>query len=162
VKQGRFREDLYFRISTLPIEIPPLRERPEDIPLLAENILVRLAAEMGRLASLTPAALERLRSYSWPGNIRELRNVLERSLLVRGAGELRPEDFHFEALKAAPDAADDAEEVELTLQEVERRHIERLVRRSEKSLASIARDLGISRTTLYQKIRTYGIEVPAS
>jgi len=162
VRKGRFREDLYFRISTLPIEIPPLRERPEDIPILAENILARLGAEMGRPATLTPAALERLKSYSWPGNIRELRNVLERSLLVRGSGELRPEDFHFEALKTAPDGSDDGKEVELTLQEVERRHIERLVRGSEKSIAGIARDLGISRTTLYQKIRTYGIEMPAS
>ncbi len=163
VKKGSFREDLYFRISTLPIEIPPLREREEDIPALATNILARLGAEMGRSASLTPAALKRLQGYSWPGNIRELRNVLERSLLLRGSGELRPQDFHFETLGVAGAAAvDDEQDVELTLQEVERRHIERLVQGSEKSIAAIARDLGISRTTLYQKIRTYSIEVPAS
>lgn len=156
VRAGRFREDLYFRISTLPIGIPALRDRQEDIPALAEDILHRLEAEMGRTATLSAAAVEHLQGYDWPGNIRELRNVLERALLLREKGELRPQDFYFESSNGS---GDDGGDVELSLQDVERRHIARIIDQSE-GISSAARVLGISRTTLYQKIKNYGLEAP--
>ena len=164
VRSGRFREDLYFRISTLPIEIPALRERREDVPTLAEDILTRLVTEMGRAAVLSPAAIERLKDYGWPGNIRELRNVLERALLLCGTREIRPDDFYFDAASAGIASSGSgitgstaAGEVELTLQEVERRHIARILR-DEDNMSAAARVLGISRTTLYQKVRSYGLQ----
>ncbi len=169
IKDGRFREDLYFRISTLPIEIPPLRERREDIRLLAEDILERLSNELGRPAELSAASLDVLEDYAWPGNIRELRNVLERALLLQGSGLLEPRDLHFETVgrrRVAPAAIMAAEPEEgqerLPLQEIERRHIEHILKRCESSIAPAARILGISRTTLYQKIKSHGIEVAAS
>ncbi len=157
---GRFREDLYFRISTLPLEIPPLRARQEDIRPLAEDILERLTTELGRPAvHLSADAAKAIQRYAWPGNIRELRNVLERALLLSNSEELHSRDLLFEV--AAP-AASSGDEANLTLQEVERRHIERVLQRTNSAVSAAARILGISRTTLYQKIKTHGIDVSKS
>ena len=165
VRDGRFREDLFFRVSTLPLEIPPLRERKEDIPALAEDILERLSIELGAEASLSKAAVRGLEGYPWPGNIRELRNVLERALLLEGSGELGPEDLHFHAVgrKAPPKPPmDEDDDVTLSLEEVERRHIERILEYHEGKVSPAARILGISRTTLYQKIKTHGMDHSAA
>src|SRR6267143_4339189 len=99
-EQG-FRSDLYFRISTLVLRVPPLRERREDTPLLAADLLERLAAHRGRRCSLSPAALTALQAYPWPGNIRELRNVLERAVLLSSDTVLDPGDLHFDPLPPA-------------------------------------------------------------
>jgi len=161
-QDGRFRSDLYFRISTLPLEIPSLRERREDIPLLAEDILRRLAAEFGRPApELSDPVLKALTEYRWPGNIRELRNVLERALLLSGTGELTPRELRFEAAGSTPALAE-AEKELLSLREIEHRHVERVLKGCDYGISQAAGVLGISRTTLYQKIKGYEIEIPKS
>jgi DNA-binding NtrC family response regulator len=170
---GRFRADLYFRISTLHLEIPPLRSRPEDLPLLARDLLDRLAADLGvaRL-ELTPDAVAALQAYAWPGNVRELRNVLERAVLLGRGGAIERRDLAFErgalggalggAAGAASDGADGppggADDWDgLTLEEVERRHITRVLAREGGHVERAARSLGVSRSSLYTKIKLYGL-----
>jgi DNA-binding NtrC family response regulator len=157
VQEKRFRSDLYFRISTIPLAVPPLRERVEDIPLLAQYLLERLATDLGRGdVRLAPDAERALQVYPWQGNIRELRNVLERALLLSGRSVLGRQDLRFDAPLAAELAADDAH---LTLLELERRHIERILRAEHGQVEQAARKLGIPRSSLYQKIKQYGIVV---
>jgi DNA-binding NtrC family response regulator len=155
VREKRFRSDLYFRISTIPLTVPPLRERVEDIPVLARHMLDRLSIDLGRPpVELTPEALRSLQGYHWPGNIRELRNVLERGLLLSEGALLAPADLHFElALAGPPDVGEDLP----TLKELERRHIERVLRLEGGRVADAAKRLGIPRSSLYQKIKEYRI-----
>ena len=152
-REGRFRDDLFYRISALPLAIPPLRERPEDVPVLAGEILASAACHRaGGVAGISEEALSELRAYSWPGNIRELRNVLERALLVRDGDLIRPPDFRFEALASGGESGD-----ALTLEEVERRHIARVLRLEEGHIARAAKRLGISVSSLYERVKRYGI-----
>jgi len=154
-RAGRFREDLYFRISTLPLVVPPLRERPEDIPHLARHLLERFAAELGRSGViLSPGALADLCAYRWPGNIRELRNVLERALLVGGRDEISSESLRF-GISMAPREAGDAPLG--SLEEVERAHITRVFEAEGRRAERAARRLGISTSSLYQRLKKYGI-----
>jgi DNA-binding NtrC family response regulator len=164
-QEQKFRSDLYFRISTLVIRVPPLRERPDDIPRLAGDLLARLAQERGRrAAALSPAAVAALQAYAWPGNVRELRNVLERAVLLASGPVLGPADLLFDTtLTATPTAASSAPSAgadgDLTLAELERRHIERVLRDVGGRVAEAAARLGIPRSTLYQKIKVLRIEV---
>jgi DNA-binding NtrC family response regulator len=98
VRDGRFRRDLYFRLSVLPVRVPPLREHLDDVPLLAEAFLQRFAADADKAKRLAPDALKRLLNYSWPGNVRELRNVLERAALLTKGDEIGPNDLFIAAL----------------------------------------------------------------
>jgi DNA-binding NtrC family response regulator len=157
VREKKFRSDLYFRISTIPLFVLPLRDRAEDIPLLVRHLLGRLAADLGRGdVRLAPDAEQALQAYPWPGNIRELRNVLERALLLSGRSVLGRQDLRFDAPLAAELAADDAH---LTLAGLERRHIELVLRAEHGRVEQAARRLGIPRSSLYQKIKQYGIVV---
>jgi DNA-binding NtrC family response regulator len=150
VTEGRFRGDLFFRISTVTLHLPPLRERREDIPLLARELLRR-----GRTQSeLSEGAMAALQAYDWPGNIRELRNVLERALLVASGTAIGPEhlQFQFSRRRSTSMAAGGD-----TLVEVERAHIERVLDDELRSVERAARRLGIPRNTLYYKMRKHGI-----
>jgi DNA-binding NtrC family response regulator len=150
--EKRFRNDLYFRISTLPLIVPALRDRREDIPALAERILSGLAAELGRRRPrLSLEALSRLCAYSWPGNIRELGNVLERAILLAGTDVLTPGDLRFEAEPSGREAAG------LTLKEVEEQHVVRVLEEEGGNVKRAAHRLGIPRSTLYQKLKKQGI-----
>jgi len=149
VRSRKFREDLYFRLSTIVLRIPPLREREEDIAILAGAILGRVAHEMGREAKLAESAERALREHSWPGNLRELRNVLERSLLMSDRSEIRRSDLRFES--AAPAATEDSSN--LTLAELESRHIAAVLKDEGGSVEKAAKRLGITRNTLYYKLR---------
>jgi DNA-binding NtrC family response regulator len=143
VREKRFRSDLYFRISALPLVIPPLRERPEDVALLAGTLLAGIAGDLGRgELALSPEAVLALQEYSWPGNTREMRNVLERAAILSRGHLLGPADLRFTAPTEAP-AGDDSR---LTLEEVERRHVERAAAR-----------LGIPRSSLYERLKRLGI-----
>ncbi|HXE90461.1 MAG TPA: sigma-54 dependent transcriptional regulator [Terriglobales bacterium] len=154
-KQGRFRSDLYFRISTVPLYVPALRERKEDIPALAEHLLQRLAADLGRSGlGLADDAIEGLQSYSWPGNIRELRNVLERAALLSGQPEIRRRDLHFDSQAAAAASGDESA---LTLLELEKLHIARILQQEQGRVEQAARRLGIPRSTLYERIKKHGL-----
>ena len=153
VQQRRFREDLYYRLNVLPLRIPPLRERVEDIVPTARYLLNSLGHELGRgEARLAPDAEAALRSCYWRGNVRELRNVLERALLRCGGSELRREclsidrDGALPACSAVPGAA-------LTLQNVVREHIERVLAEEGGRVEEAARRLGVPRSTLYKRLR---------
>ena len=156
VREKRFRQDLYFRISTIPLVVPSLRERREDVPALAEQILEALAARWGHARiTLEPDAAAALSAHSWPGNIRELRNVLERAVLLSGRSALGVRDLRFEAAEATAAPY----ELDRTLIEVEREHIERVLRAEGGRVEAAAKRLGIPRSSLYQKIKRFGIEV---
>jgi DNA-binding NtrC family response regulator len=155
VQEGRFRADLYFRINTIQLVIPPLRERPEDIPHIARHLLDRMCQSAP--VELTPSALEGLREYDWPGNVRELRNVLERAVLLSaGATQLDRSDLRFgrgsAQQRAVPEVITD--EV-VTLAEMERQYIEQVLRKANGAVDRAAAWLGIARSTLYQKLRRY-------
>jgi DNA-binding NtrC family response regulator len=156
VEQGRFRSDLYFRISTLLLRIPPLRERVEDISILAEEFLPRIASELDRSPlTLSSGALHRLEEHPWPGNIRELRNVLERAALQCSSSVLEAQDFGFDFERHA--AIDSL--AGLTLEEAERRLIERALSEEGGHVERAASRLGISRSSLYQRIQKFGIAI---
>ena len=155
VDQGSLRSDLYFRLSTIRLTIPPLRERSEDIPELARGLLFASAAEVGRPeVSLSEEAERTLQAYPWPGNIRELRNVLERAVLLSSKPRLRPGDLWFDRLS---DGLVQNGQSDLSLQEMESRHIERALKAAHGRVADAAKTLGIPRSTLYQKIKFHRI-----
>ncbi|HEY3355520.1 MAG TPA: sigma-54 dependent transcriptional regulator [Polyangia bacterium] len=155
VRERRFRSDLYFRISTIPLLVPPLRARGEDIPVLARTILVQVGADLGRgPLRLTPEAERALTAYPWPGNIRELKNVLERAVLLSGHDQIGLRDLRFEVTPPADPGAGDAN---LTLLDVERRHIERILRQEHGHVERAALRLGIPRSSLYQKLKRFRI-----
>lgn len=155
VQERRFREDLYFRINTLPLRVPPLRERREDIVPLSESLLATLAADMGRVGvELTADAQRALVAYPWPGNVRQLRNVLERALLMGDSNALTAKDLRFDANEPPPRAT---MPTSLTLEEVERQHIEAVLGEEGGRVESAARRLGVPRSSLYQKLKRFGI-----
>lgn len=160
VQEARFRADLFFRVNTLTIRIPPLRERRGDIGPLAESLVVRLGEELGRRVTISSAALRELESYDYPGNIRELRNILERAILVSREPMLTPRDLRFEAPPASLEAGDDSARG-LTLAEVERRHVERTLRQCGGHVERTAELLGVPRSTLYQRIKAHRISLSA-
>ncbi len=155
VEKKKFRADLYFRINTVVLEIPPLRERPDDLAPLADLLLGQISRELDREPiRLAPAALEKLRAHRWPGNIRELRNALERAALLSHGPEVGPEDFSFEPAHstAAASAGGDG-----SLLETEKDMIKKTLEKERGRVGHAAETLGISRSSLYQKIRKYGI-----
>jgi DNA-binding NtrC family response regulator len=155
VRQGTFRADLYYRLSTVRLTVPALRERRSEIPILARELLASLALKLDRDAPvLTLEAEERLMGYPWPGNVRELKNVLERALHFVGpaCSEVQASDLALDAsgiVELAPRSS--------TLQELEREQIERAVA-SHGRVSEAARSLGISRSSLYLKLKAYGIQ----
>jgi DNA-binding NtrC family response regulator len=155
VRKGSFRDDLYFRISTLPVVIPPLRQRPEDIPLIARNLLSQLSTDMGRRVEITDPALQKLQEYQWPGNIRELRNVLERAVLLGSSSVLNEASVRFDPLNVPGTFAISGVR---TLEEMEREHIQTVLSLEHGRVESAARRLGIPRSSLYLKLKQYGIE----
>ncbi len=158
VAQGAFREDLYYRLSVMPLHLPPVRERSrEDRLLLINRLLADLTRELPDApTSLTPAALERLLAYSWPGNVRGMKNVLERALILsRGLEEIGLEHLTPEVVTGGGTAPSARQK--MTLAEVERDHIERMLGANRGNRAQTARELGIGRATLLRKIKQYGI-----
>jgi DNA-binding NtrC family response regulator len=148
-----FRSDLYFRISTLRIVIPPLRQRTEDIPTLAQSFVASLCSELGRPAArIAPEAIAALKAYPWPGNIRELRNVMERALILGDSGELRASSLVFDLHGLT---AGDGGPSGGTLHEVERAHILRVMSEESGNVNRAAQRLGVPRSSLYQKLKKY-------
>jgi DNA-binding NtrC family response regulator len=153
--EGRFREDLYYRLNVIPIHIPPLRQRPEDIPPLVEAF-VRKHSE-GRRRTVSPAAIESLCTRAWRGNARELENVIERALALTDASELAAEDLPFSVddLEPPTDPADgllrSAAEQRLSLRDLEDRYIDRIMDLTGGNKVQAARILGIDRKTLYRR-----------
>ncbi len=151
VKQGTFRPDLYYRLDVFRIDLPPLRERPEDIPLLADHFLRKYSRAMNkRFTGISPASLELLMKYSWPGNVRELENAIERAMVIGHEPEIQPGDFPLQL------SAPQAPKTGMALEDVERAHIQRVLEASDWNQTRAARTLGIDRVTLYNKIKKYG------
>ncbi|AUX39668.1 uncharacterized protein SOCE26_010630 [Sorangium cellulosum] len=153
VARGRFREDLYYRVSVIEIRLPPLRDRPDDIPAIAQVIVEKLAARQGRPAlRLSPGALRRLSSYGWPGNVRQLENVLSRASVLAPGPEIGPADIHLPA--AAPVRRGRSRTEHRRLEE---ERIRDALQLSGWNVCEVSRSLGIPRTTLYRKLARYGL-----
>jgi len=160
VVDKRFRSDLYFRISTIPLAIPPLRERISDIPVLAQWFLERLSEDLNRgQLEFDKHAMAALEGYSWPGNIRELRNVLERAALLCKNGVIHTEDLYFQISRISPKLppAEQSANVDMTLEEVERQHISLVLKKENGKVDRAAAKLGIPRSSLYVKLKHFGI-----
>jgi DNA-binding NtrC family response regulator len=153
IRQKTFRRDLFYRLNVIHLQVPPLRERPEDIPLLAEHFLWRYATETNKkIDSIEPTAMEAMRRYPWPGNVRELENAIERAVVLGKTRQIKLSDLPL----AIP--LESAAEVEkLSLEEVERQHIARVLATGGGNLSNVAKILRINRSTLYQKIKKYGL-----
>lgn len=191
VRDGKFREDLYYRLNVFPVHVPPLRTRREDIPHLVRHFFARFAAEEGRkgLRGVSPAAMAMLKAFDWPGNVRQLENAVFRSVVMADGPELTPEDFPqiyaasspLEAAMALPEAeletfldaapvshlpASDGAGVSILtsggdmrpLVEIEEQVIRRAILHYDGQMSEVARRLGIGRSTLYRKLKEFGID----
>ena len=170
VRDGRFREDLYYRLHVVSLTLPPLRSRRQDLPLLIDDLLRRLAERHDRgPVAVDPEAQSLLLAYDWPGNVRELHNVLERALVLASQDVIGPEHLPVEirqqgAVRAAAVASDGAGQDEpaalLPLADVERQHVLRVLRAMEGSRERTARVLGISRRTLTRMLQRWRPDLP--
>ncbi|MBN1827072.1 MAG: sigma-54-dependent Fis family transcriptional regulator [Candidatus Eisenbacteria bacterium] len=160
IAEGRFRKDLFYRLNVVPIHIPPLRARVEDLPILASYFIDLFNRELSKnIRGLSPNARTRLQQYSWPGNIRELRNVIERAILLESEDLILLEHLPLEISAGMADMLDaddkDEEFVPITLSEAERRQILLTIEWARGNKTKAARTLGISRQTLREKLRQY-------
>jgi|SRR5579863_729737 DNA-binding NtrC family response regulator len=157
VGQKAFRDDLYFRISTICLSVPPLRERVEDIPVLAAGLLDHVSADLGvPRAEISEEAMRYLQAYPWPGNVRELRNILERAVLLGDRKVLTSRDLHFD-VRGDSEQSDDGSIT--TLEEVEKTYIVRTLNLLGGQVSETAKRLGIPRSSLYGKIKHYRISL---
>jgi len=158
VRERAFRADLFYRLSAIQLNVPPLRERSEDIPVLAQNLLVRLTGHWRQEAmQLSQGALASLQRHGWPGNIRELIHVLERALLSATSHQIESADLDFAGSLHRPSEADSSQ---MTLKELERFHIERVLQAEGGHVERAAKRLGVPRSTLYQKLKACGLVAP--
>ncbi|HYB94797.1 MAG TPA: sigma-54 dependent transcriptional regulator [Vicinamibacterales bacterium] len=163
IRAGRFREDLYFRLNVIPIFVPALRDRQQDIPLLAEHFMALLAAEYGRRPKrLAPEAAARLQQYAWPGNVRELRNVIERVIIMVAGDTITAQDLGFlgrDGAEIVPVAAGSAPTRPLSeaRDEFEKDYILQTLAAQQGNMSRTAEVLGVERSNLYKKLRAFGI-----
>ncbi|HXG02941.1 MAG TPA: sigma-54 dependent transcriptional regulator [Candidatus Binatia bacterium] len=154
VDEGRFREDLFYRLNVVTIHVPPLRERAEDIPLLAQHFLRKAATAAGKtVIGLTREALDRLAAYPWPGNVRELEHVIERAVVLTTSTLLTPEDLPRELRLVAPAPPVARPDRRMTLEELKRWYVEQVLAETGGNKARAAELLGIDRRTLYRILR---------
>ncbi len=165
IRANRFREDLYFRLAVIPLQVPPLRQRHEDIPLLVEHFIALHASELGRRPlRVDPVAMERLVEYAWPGNVRELRNFIERMMIMVPGDEVTSRDL------PAPMRSETTGQIRLVLDQdfvslrqaraaFEKRFIERKLHECGGNVSRAAEKLDLERSNLYRKIKAYGIEI---
>jgi transcriptional regulator with PAS, ATPase and Fis domain len=158
VREKKFRDDLYFRISTIPLSFPPLRKRIDDIPVVAQYLLDKVSTDLGRgQIELEGDCLKALQAYAWPGNVRELRNVIERAVLLSEGKSISLKDLNFEGHANVGAASLDSR---LTLLELEKQHIQRVLDEERGRVEKAANRLGIPRSSLYQKIKKHQIALP--
>jgi len=150
----RFREDLFYRLNVVPLRVPALRERTEDIPLLASHFLADYNARAGAQKTLSPEAVARLLEHSWPGNVRELENMVEQAAALSSEAVIGPADIRFETL---PVGGHSQQTLADAVEAAERRAIEGALARHAGELSRVARDLGVSSTTLWRKLKRYGL-----
>ena len=158
ISQGGFREDLFYRLNVIQLALPPLRERREDHPALAEHFLARGAAKLGRALRLSPEALECLLRYPWPGNVRELENAIERAAILARSEIVTPDDLPPHVAAGMQLGPSPVLPRQTTLADAERAHILQTLERFGRNHSGAAEALGIGRTTLWRKLKEYGIE----
>jgi transcriptional regulator with PAS, ATPase and Fis domain len=162
LEQGTFREDLYYRLNVVPLNIPPLRERKVDIPFLANHFVQKLAPDTGcRVESITDAGMEKLIAYHWPGNVRELENVIERSLVMATGTELDAGDIKMESAPRPRAQTGDAPPFlpeGLSLDQYEQEIIREALRRADGNKSQAARLLGLTRNALRYRLTQMGLE----
>jgi DNA-binding NtrC family response regulator len=155
IKNEIFREDLYYRLNVITFQMPPLRDRKEDIPLLAEHFLRRFSQETNKpVDKISRAAIDEMMLYEWPGNVRELENAIERAVVVGKEREIRPEDLPFRRSDDPTFISQNA------LKDIEKAHIKKMLDNNQWNIAKSSKILGIDRTTLYSKIKRYNIKKP--
>lgn len=153
VKKGGFREDLYYRLNVINITVPPLRERPEDIPGLAAHFLRKYGRKMSKqIEGFTSEAMEKLINYSWPGNVRELENVVERAVILCDAARIGAQDLSITAMPPMKESGANP-----SLEEMEKDYILRVLKEANGNQSKASQILGIDRKTLYLKLKKYGI-----
>ena len=157
VKENRFRQDLLYRINTIEVEIPPLRERLEDIPLLANHFLKQYAARYGKsITKMSEAAMTRMSKHPWPGNIRELQHAIERAVILSNSSVLQPEDFNF----STPSGKETDQHLSLdqyNLDEVEKLLIRKVLKKYNGNITQAAAELGLTRSSLYRRLEKHGL-----
>jgi DNA-binding NtrC family response regulator len=164
LEEGRFREDLYYRLNVVPISIPPLRQRREDIPFLALHFVQKLSKDLGsRAKDISPGAMDRLLEYSWPGNVRELENTIERSLVLASGETLQASDMRIEAARSVGAAAASSQTQPLlpegeTLEHWEQMMIKEAMRRANGNKSQAARMLGLTRNALRYRLSQMGMD----
>ena len=153
IKNEIFREDLYYRLNVITFQMPPLRDRKEDIPLLAEHFLRRFSQETNKpVDKISREAIDEMMLYEWPGNVRELENAIERAVVVGKERDVRPEDLPFRR-------SDDPNFIpQNALKDIEKAHIKKMLDNNQWNIAKSSKILGIDRTTLYNKIKRYNIK----
>ena len=163
LEEGTFREDLYYRLNVVAIDIPPLREHKEDIPALAEFFLEKSARESGKkVQGITPQAMKLLMDFHWPGNIRELQNVLERAVTLSSGEMLDARDIHIDSAprRASADSAAAALPEGMTLEQWEEEMLREALKRANGNKSQAARALGLSRNALRYRLSKMGVPDP--
>jgi len=152
-KAGNFREDLLFRINTVEIRLPPLRDRREDIPLLAQHFLSRLRTRYRKqVHGFSPAAMQLMMQYAWPGNVREFEHSIERALLLSSGEEIEPANLSINSQRPAAPSMEN-----MSIDEMEVSLIRRVLRRCDGNISQAAESLGLSRAALYRRMEKYGL-----
>ena len=155
-KEGKFREDLFYRINVLPVKLPPLRERPDDMKPLSERLVERFAREHGKSVSLSTGAIDALRTHAWPGNVRELQNLLERLVLL-ASGTIQEADVRA-SLPGAASPAPSGASLDAQRSGAEKAAVEQALKQTGGNRTRAAKVLGVSRRTLHNKLKEFGIE----
>ncbi len=162
IEAGKFREDLYYRLNVIPMIVPPLMDRLEDIPLLADYFAEQFCREYGKKAKrFSHKAIELLQSYTWPGNVRELKNIVERVVIMTSGNAIAPDDV-FDLVQKPTSRLAQSMPLKKARQEFEKEYIVYHLQRNEWNVSKTAQELRIDRTSLYKKMRTYSIVMPAA
>jgi transcriptional regulator with PAS, ATPase and Fis domain len=163
VKEGAFREDLFYRLNVISIKIPPLRERKEDIPQLAENFLKKFAARFGFDTSFSEESLDELKNYEWPGNVRELENIVQRSVILSEGSVIDPEDLHLQTGEINISQIDinqlktTAPTFKEQIQKTEVEELKAVLMKARGNVSEAARALNIPRTTLIHRMKKFNL-----
>lgn len=158
VKENKFRQDLLYRINTIEVHLPPLRERGEDILLLAQHFLKHYSKKYNKnISKISDAAISRMKKYSWPGNIRELQHAIERAVIMSSTPVLQPEDFIFSTRPVEKDDGDAVTLEHFDLEEVEKILIRKVLKKFNGNITQAAKELGLTRSSLYRRLEKYGL-----
>lgn len=153
VEDDSFREDLLYRINTIQIEVPALRDRKEDIPMLADFFVQRFAKKYNKQnLRMNDKTMQKLQNYQWPGNVRELQHAIEKAIILSDGNELQPSDFYMRTIEERDSILE-----AITLEEMEQILIEKALKKYDKNISAVASELGITRPTLYNKMKKYGL-----